>query len=719
MHCFVAACLLALSAALFWSGGAVCHAATIKTDSIIDRVFTYPERQNLRLYAFSSESYLRFQISTKRRNFICKYIPGLFPLERGERQYIGEALLHSQFSQPGMIDQKVVALHSTLPPLDNLTPRITDNVNVSLYNATLLTGRILSPVNARNRKFYKYRHTYDYTSSTGDTLHHIEVIPRFHNTQLVQGYIEVQKKTGGVRRFDFTSYYDFIRLHVAGQLGMQGEASLVPEELHFTTRLNLVGNKIRSRFDAQIKYLHIQSKPDSTTNGSTTQGYDLTENNRLKTDTSHMRTDRAFFDSIRPYPLRETEIALYADTLRPPADTVTKPSRRRILSSRAEDFLFGNHNIDFRNRGSLRLPPIITPSMFQWSHQKGVSLQTRFTAHMPIGTENHLGADIRVGYTFKQRQLYWRVPLTFLFAPELNAKLHVEVGNGNIIYNSEQADAVRKALEGVTQYDSLLHVFDHFDFQYYKDFYVQGNAYFEPLAGLNLTAGIRFHDRTLQNWNALAEASGMAQHIRSVAPHLRAEWTPGTYYYRDQQRCIPLYSHWPTFTIDYERGIKWGKCETEYERWEAGISYQLRLYALRKLYFRLGGGLYTNQNSVYFVDFDNFRDNNMPEGWDDEMSGQFQLLDSRWYNESPYYVRLCTAYESPMLLLSRIKYLSNYIQKEHVYCNLLSVHALQPYAEIGYGLSTHLFNAAAFFSMANGAGFSFGAKFSICLFNNW
>ena len=52
MHCFVAACLLALSAALFWSGGAVCHTATIKTDSIIDRVFTYPERQNLRLYAF-------------------------------------------------------------------------------------------------------------------------------------------------------------------------------------------------------------------------------------------------------------------------------------------------------------------------------------------------------------------------------------------------------------------------------------------------------------------------------------------------------------------------------------------------------------------------------------------------------------------------------------------------------------------------------------------
>ena len=322
--------------------------------------------------------------------------------------------------------------------------------------------------------------------------------------------------------------------------------------------------------------------------GDAVFGYDLTEANRLKTDTSHMRTDRAFFDSIRPYPLREAEAALYADTLRPSTDTVAKHPRRRLLSRRTEDVLFGNHNIDFQNRGSLHLPPIITPSMFQWSHQKGISLQTRFTAHFPIGTDYHLGADVRVGYTFKQRQLYWRVPLTFLFAPELNGRLHVEVGNGNIIYNSEQADAVRNALEGVTQYDSLLHVFDQFDFQYYKDFYVQGNAYFEPLAGLNLTVGMRFHDRTLQNWNALAEASGMAQHIRSVAPHLRAEWTPGTYYYRDQRRRIPVYSHWPTFTIDYERGVKWGKCKTEYERWEADISYRIsKAWSITANYSRL------------------------------------------------------------------------------------------------------------------------------------
>ena len=293
------------------------------------------------------------------------------------------------------------------------------------------------------------------------------------------------------------------------------------------------------------------------------------------------------------------------------------------------------------------------------------------------------------------------------------------MGNGNIIYNSEQADVVRDALEGITQYDSLIHVFDHFNFHYYKDFYAQASFHFEPATGFNLMAGIRYHNRSLENWNELAQNSGMTRNIKSVAPHVGITWTPGTYYYKDGPRRVPLYSHWPTFTLDYERGIKWGRCQTEYERWEADVFYQIRLYALRRLYFRLGGGLYTNRNSIYFVDFDNFRDNTLPEDWEDERSGQFQLLDARWYNESPYYIRLCMAYESPMLLFSRIKYLSNYIQKESVYCNLLSVHALYPYAELGYGFATHIFNAAAYLSLANKGGMGFGAKFSISLFNNW
>ncbi len=689
------------------------------TDSLMHRVFTYVERNGYRLGAFESEAYLRLNMMTARRNAICKYVPGLFALEKGEHDYVGEALIRFLYVRPGTVKQKALALHSTLPRLQNITPHTTENINLSIYDATLLTGHILSPVNVRNRNFYTYRHAYDYIGSRGDTLHHIEIRPRFHNTQLVRGYIEIAKRTGGVQRFDLAGYYDMARLHIAGYLGRDGLASLLPERLHFTVKLKVLGNRIDGTFDARIRYDSLIAAPDSLAARTARKEYDLTRQYQLKTDTTRMRTDRAFFDSLRPYPLTDDERFLYADTLRPrPARQATRTARK-VVPQRTEDLLFGSHYVGFRDLGYIKIPPLITPSMFQWSRSKGVSLQMRFMANFPLADDRLVSADPRVGYNFKQNQIYWRLPATWLFLPSLNGRLHVEVGNGNIIYNSEQADAVRQALQGVTDYDTLIHVFDSFNFHYYRDFYIQTSIDLEPVVGLDLTAGFRYHDRTLKGWNAVAAGSGMTEHVRSVAPHLRAVWTPASHYYRDGRRRIPLYSRWPTFMLDYERGVRWGKCQTKYERWEADIHYRLRLYALRSLYFRLGSGCYTNQDNVYFVDFDNFRDNNMPDGWEDETLGQFQLLDSRWYNESRYYVRLCTAYESPMLLLSRIKYLSNYIQKERVYCNLLSVHALQPYAELGYGFTTHLFNASAFVSLANGTGVGFGAKFSLSLFNNW
>ena len=110
---------------------------------------------------------------------------------------------------------------------------------------------------------------------------------------------------------------------------------------------------------------------------------------------------------------------------------------------------------------------------------------------------------------------------------------------------------------------------------------------------------------------------------------------------------------------------------------------------------------------------------NMPTGWDDDMLGDFQLLDRHWYNESNYYALLCTAYESPMLLLSRVPLISKIIKKERVYLNAVSLHALNAYVEGGYGISSDFFDGAVFFGGGNASGFQFGAKISLRFFDNW
>ena len=75
----------------------------------------------------------------------------------------------------------------------------------------------------------------------------------------------------------------------------------------------------------------------------------------------------------------------------------------------------------------------------------------------------------------------------------------------------------------------------------------------------------------------------------SFAPRIRIEWTPGLYYYMNGKRKINLHSLYPTFSVDYERGIKGVfKSTGEYERIEFDLQHQIRLGLMRNIYYRFG-----------------------------------------------------------------------------------------------------------------------------------
>ncbi len=76
------------------------------------------------------------------------------------------------------------------------------------------------------------------------------------------------------------------------------------------------------------------------------------------------------------------------------------------------------------------------------------------------------------------------------------------------------------------------------------------------------------------------------------------------YYYMNGHRKMNVGSKMPTFTLDYERGIKGVLGSTgSHERWEVDVQQNLKLGGIRSLGYRIGGGMFTEQNDVYFVDF--------------------------------------------------------------------------------------------------------------------
>ena len=181
---------------------------------------------------------------------------------------------------------------------------------------------------------------------------------------------------------------------------------------------------------------------------------------------------------------------------------------------------------------------------------------------------------------------------------------------------------------------------------------------------------------------------------------------------------VNLGSRFPTFILDYERGIgNVFKSTGVYERIEFDMQHHIKLGLLSNFYYRFGTGFFTNMKETYFVDFVNFRKNNLPNGWNDEIGGVFQALNGKWYNVSPYYVRGHITYEAPFLLLRHLIKYTSHVQNERVYLNMLTMSHLGPYFELGYGIGTFIFDAGVFMSLEHYNKIGFGFKLTFELFD--
>ncbi|MFW9601954.1 MAG: DUF5686 family protein, partial [Prevotella sp.] len=172
---------------------------------------------------------------------------------------------------------------------------------------------------------------------------------------------------------------------------------------------------------------------------------------------------------------------------------------------------------------------------------------------------------------------------------------------------------------------------------------------------------------------------------------------------------------------DYERGIKgFLGGNINYEKVECDAQWKLKLRRLECLQMRVGSGFYTLKGEhTYFLDYSNFRENHIPGGWNDDWSGEFELLNSNKYNDSKWYTRANITYENQLLFGARIPFVGHFIEMERVYASILGSQDCKPYVELGYGFTTRLFSMGIFMSNDSGVIKEFGCKFGFELFRHW
>lgn len=693
----------------------------ISVDSILYNVMTFAPFYEKIVNDYRADLYIKGKLNIRKKNFMFRYLPKMFRMQKGVREYLMESYSDLHFTAPDIYDQKVIAGYGTVFS-GGFQATMLEYFHVNVYSATLLYDRLLSPLAKNGKKYYRYQ--IDTIMGGQDNLHYkIRFIPKTKSDQLVGGYMIVSSDVWSVREIRFSGRSELLTFENLIKMGEVGDDNeFLPVRYEFKVRFNFVGNVVDGSYLASLDYSSIELKEKSKYRKEKKK-LNLTESYTLRCDTNSLYLDSAYFASLRPIELMDDEKKLYEDyAFRKDTTALKPPSKRRVFWGEIGDFLLSDLNVDLSRIGSVKCSPIINPLLLSYSGSNGFSWRQDFKYNRLFSGDKLLRIVPRIGYNFTRKEFYWSANADFDYWPQKRGAIHVSFGNGNRIYSSDVLDELKAMPDSTFDFDQI-----HLD--YFKDLYFNFRHSIEVVNGLELSVGFSAHRRTAVEKSrfvvlnsSLPLASDFLDKFKdtyiSFAPRVRVEWTPCLYYYMNGKRKINLRSAYPTFSVDYERGIKGVfKSTGQYERIEFDLQHHVQLGLMRNIYYRFGFGAFTNQEQLYFVDFANLARSNLPIGWNDDIGGVFQLLDGRWYNSSRKYVRAHFTYEAPFLFLRHLMKYTRYVQNERLYVNTLFVPHLNPYLEIGYGIGTHIFDVGVFVSSENWKYTEVGCKFTFELFN--
>lgn len=648
-----------------------------KSDSILlNKIWSYRRNFAHKIGGEKPNVYIRYTLNTERRNPTLYLIPTFFYYAQGKREFLSETYgkLRLLGENDYRIDRQIIC--NTEPHGNQITSAFTDYIVPDIYEMTLYDDRILSPFYRKNRVYYRYTVHQDNTN-----IAQVSFRPFLRHTQLIKGSATVDVNTGRIISVVYDGEYDMIKFHVDIMHGTDGSNSILPQRCQSNLRFNFFGNRITSNYLAM--YNCPVTLPDSVRNVS----------------------DREIMDSLRPVVLRKDEAEIYQrydeermKEVQPKTDTVIKKKRHfsRFLQ-KVGDRLVTSSTMESKD-ASVRLSPILNPQYISYSQSRGFSYRIQFGARYSWNQKRYLTLSPRIGYNFKIKQFFHHTSLKMTYNPKRNGYAEITVANGNRISNESVIEAIKNNHNDPQDYEGK-------DLDYFKDNYIKVHNNIVAFDWLEIMAGVVYHIRRPVNV-ADMEKEHMPTVYRSFAPAITLHLTP--------------WRKGPVLTFNYERSLNnvFGS-NLQYERIEMDASYKFKLDRMHLVNLKAGSGLYTNRKTNYFLDYTNFHDQNLPEGWDDDWTGHFQLIDSRWYNTSKYYVRGHASYESPLLVCSFLPIIGRYIETERFYLSMLSIQHTRAYSEIGYGASTRLVSIGAFASFLNTKIQDIGFKFTFELFRKW
>jgi len=686
IFCYVNRLFLIISLA-FVLFAATASASDKYEAEVLRRVFTFQENYNPKVKDHSMQVYTKHYYETRRRNFLLWTIPSMYTIARGDRKFMSERYDKVTITGANSYTRKRQVYYTTIPHNRSTMSVLSKFSEPNLYSTTIYGDEILSPLCRENRHFYRYKISVRRDGST-----RIDFRPLVgDNTQLVAGTAIVVTKTGRLLSLVMKGEHDLIDFYTTYRQGLQKNKEREEEPRYCKTDVTFkfLGNHIKSSFTS------IYNCP------------------KQLADSVDIKGDRKAIERLRPVRLTEEEANVYRAYDKRKGDEVKKEKeeekekkdttkQQSALNQLKEfgmdmgDYLLSSHGTS-SEKYNIHFSPVLQPQYISYSGSKGLSYKMPFLAEYYFNDNSMLCFHPTLGYNFKIKKFYCFLPLRYTYDKQHNNYVEASWDAGNRIGNSSVLDELRDQLGEIPELEQI----QVDEFNDYKASLINSSRF---TSWLRADAGLVYHRRSAVN-KADMRRYGKLDVYQSLAPSVTLHLAP--------------WHEGPQLSVNYERTIYNHHFDLQYERWEANASKMFKLRSMRRISLQAGAGLYSNRGTSYFLDFANFCMNNLEGGWDDPWTGDFQLLDSRLYNLSTYYVNSNICYESPLMFTSFIPLVGHYIERERLYWSGLLIDNARPYHEMGYGFSTPFFSFGLFASFHNLDIQRFGAKFTIEIFHRW
>ncbi len=651
-----------------------------KKDSLIlYRIHDYHQNNIQFIDSIHDNVYFKVRYNIERRNPIMKFIPSAHVFYHSDniRDYLRESYNNVTFIKGHKFDINSQVISTNIRGNRRGIATLLNHTTPNLYEPTIYNNHILSPLSKYNKRYYRYRQK---KTSNGNIR--LDFRPKTYNTQLLSGYAIIQPD-GKILRSVLNGEFDMITFRTEIQQGQNDSLSFMPSFCTTAATFRFLGNRITALVNTNFS------------------------NKITLPDSIGFITSREMMDTLRPIPLSEADKEIYAkaderNREREEAERAdTLPKKTSLLKKIFWDTIGDNLVTPIAaesEKAYFRLSPIINPLQLSWSDTRGFRYKINLRSQYTFSEHRYLTFNPRFGYNFKFREFYFTLPLRMTYNPKRNGYAELIYGNGNRITNSTVAEVINAARGDTLDLgDKGLDLF--------TDNYLRAYNHIMIFDWFDIESGFVYHLRKAI-YPEVMQQYGVDTQYRSFALMLGAR--------------MRLWKKGPWLSVDWERGLNGiFKSSIDYESIEADASWKFPLRGLRLLNFRAGGGIYTRKAQNYFVDFAHFRDNNLPEGWEDEWSGSFELLRSRVYNQSKYYLRFNSSYDQPMMVACWVPYLGKYIERERFYLSTAIVERSKPYFELGYSFTNRYISIGMFAGFKNLKYQEIGFDFEYEIFRRW